>query len=137
MTAQILISAVMMLALGAGIAAAQGLPARIHDRITTFAGDPARGIAASEDPKAVFTLHSAHKEAGRPWADAIWVRRAETGVSYLSRAYDCAAGTYRWLGEAREIGRISLSVTSVEQTAPRRLVPGTIEYQLARHACAL
>ncbi|NNU81843.1 hypothetical protein HMH01_15505 [Halovulum dunhuangense] len=135
--AGLILPAAILLTLGLSMAMAQGLPVRIHDGIRTFAGDPNRVVAATQDPPSRITLYSAHKEGGRPWADAIWVRQTPEGRSFLSRAYDCEAGTYRWLGEAARLGQISLSVSSVAQTAPRRLEPGTVEYDLARHACAL
>lgn len=131
------VSAGILLSLGAGLAAAQGLPVRIHKEIRSFSGNPAQVIATTDAPPARYTLYSAHKEGGRPWADAIWARRDAGGVTYLSRAYDCAAGTFRWLGEAARIDRISLSVRSIDQIRPQPLTPGTLEYLLARHACAL
>lgn len=110
------------------------LPVKTYPEITTFRGSD-RAVAS--DGAAVYTLYTAQKEGGRPWAGAVFVKRMGGQVSYLSRAYDCAAGTWRWLGEAARLDRISQSVTSLDQTRRRALTPGSIEYQLAYYACAL
>ncbi|MSU88930.1 hypothetical protein GE300_04740 [Rhodobacteraceae bacterium 2CG4] len=110
------------------------LPVKTYPEITTFGGSDAP-VAA--DGQAVYQLYSAQKEAGRPWVGAVFVRRMGGAATYLSRAYDCAAGTWRWLGEAARPDRISLSVTSLDQTRRRALVPGSIEHRLAHYACAL
>lgn len=110
------------------------LPVKTYKTITTFRGS--NQVVASGGG-AVYTLYSAQKEGGRPWAGAVFVKRQDGKATYLSRAYDCASGTYRWLGEYSRPDQISLSVTSLSQTQRRALQPGTIEYQLAYYACAL
>ncbi len=137
-TALLLAAALAVAGLAAAAAQAPGaglLPVRIHERIATFRGDGDTVIARSDGGE--YLLYSAHKEGGRPWADAIFVRRDRDGVTYLSRAYDCAAGTWRWMGEHDDITRISRSVGSIADIRPRPVEPGTVEHALARHVCAL
>lgn len=110
------------------------LPVKTYKKITTFRGS--NQVVASGGG-AVYTLYSAQKEGGRPWAGAVFVKRQGGKATYLSRAYDCSTATYRWLGEYSRPDQISLSVTSLNQTRRRALQPGTIEYQLAYYACAL
>lgn len=128
---------VAALILGATAAAAQGLPVKTYGDITSFRGNRAAVIAVTDAPPARYTLLSAHKEARRPWADAVIRRESPEGVSFLSRAYDCANATYRWLGEAASPARLSLSVTDLRQLGDRPLLPGTIEHRLAAYVCAL
>ena len=130
-----LISAVVLLLSLGQSAQSQTLPVRVHKEIKTFRGDPDRTIAV--EGAARYTLLSAHKEGGRPWADAIWLRQSPEGETMLSRGYDCARDLYRWLGEAKDFRGISLSVRSIEQTRYRPLTPGTLEHRLAAHACGL
>jgi len=110
------------------------LPVRIYPRIMAFNGNPGRAILRT--PEARYTLVSAHKEAGRPWADAVMTRETRAGRILLSRAYDCAAATFRWLGEGPSYRAMTASVRP-EQTGDRRLRPGTVEFELARYVCAL
>ena len=116
-------------------AAAQGLPVKIHRDITAFQGD--KNAAILVDGATRYALVSAHKEGGRPWADAVFWRVTDGQVTWMNRRYDCAAGTYRWLGEAEDYAGMSRSVTSLEELRDRPLQPGTVEYALAHHVCGL
>ncbi|MEO0912040.1 MAG: hypothetical protein AAFY59_03495 [Pseudomonadota bacterium] len=119
----------------ASAAVAQGLPVKVHSKVKSWKGDRATVIASA--PGEAYTLVSAHKEGGRPWADALFEKQTASGKVLVSRAYDCANATYRWLGEARTYRGLSLSVTSLEQVRDRRLQAGTVEYALARYVCGL
>lgn len=130
----VLVCCALLLSFGLS-AQAQTLPVRIHKEIKTFAGSDTRVVAVDGADR--YTLVSAHKEGGRPWADAIWAKRGPDGVTLLSRGYDCANDIYRWLGEARDFRGISRSVSSPGQTRQRRLTPGSIEHRLAAYACGL
>ena len=114
---------------------AQALPVKTYRTIKSWTGDRATVVARTVD--ATYTLVSAHKEAGRPWADALFEKRSADGTLLVSRAYDCANATYRWLGEAATYRGLSLSVTSLEQVRDRKIEAGTVEHQLARYVCAL
>ncbi|MEO0386773.1 MAG: hypothetical protein AAF281_04470 [Pseudomonadota bacterium] len=128
-------AATLLLLMVAGAGAAETLPVKTYPRITSFAGDRTTVIAV--DGPAQFTLISAHKEAGRPWADALFERRDNAGRMLVARAYDCAAATFRWMGEAERFRGLSLSITSMDQIRDRPLLPGTVEFRLARYVCAL
>ncbi|MEM1266012.1 MAG: hypothetical protein AAGI50_08360 [Pseudomonadota bacterium] len=116
-------------------ALAEGLPVKTYPRITSFEGDGRTVIAT--DGAAAYTLVSAHKEAGRAWADALYERTEDGTTTLVARAYDCAAATYRWMGEAPRYRELSLSVTSMDQLRDRPLFPGTIEHRLAAYVCGL
>lgn len=119
----------------AGTAAmAQTLPVKIHRQIASFEGNP-RAVILERDG-ARYALVSAHKEAGRPWADALFWRYRDGDRTLISRAYDCAAGTYRWLGEGKDFQEMSASVRP-GQTGDRLLEPGSTEFALAHHVCGL
>jgi hypothetical protein len=116
---------------------AQGaVPVRVHSQDKLW-----RGLAAIEVPEDTghsYAMHQAYKVARKPWADMIVRREAADGsVMYLSRTYDCEAGTWRWLGEAERLGLLSQSVTAVGQTGPRAIEAGTVEGRLAAFACGL
>ena len=117
--------------------AAADLPVKVYKEGRSFRGSSETVIPVPGEPENRYLLHSAYKVGGRPWADMIAVRTNAGGFTYLSRTYDCARGTVRWLGEGRELGKLSLAVTSVAQTAPRALRPGTTEYALAAYVCGL
>ncbi|QHQ34626.1 hypothetical protein [Algicella marina] len=116
-------------------AVAQALPVKTYREIKAWKGDRVTVVASA--PGEAFTLVSAHKEAQRPWADALFERNTAEGKTLVRHAYDCANATYRWMGEARRFRDLSLSITSMDQMRDRRLEPGTVEYQLARYVCAL
>lgn len=127
--------ALFALILMASAAMAQSLPVKTYPKIKSWKGDRATVIATADN--AAYTLVSAHKEGGRPWADALFEKQTAAGKVLVSRAYDCANATYRWLGEAPTYRGLSLSVTSLDQVRDRRLQAGTVEYALARYVCAL
>ncbi|MHA3914733.1 hypothetical protein [Halovulum sp. GXIMD14793] len=115
-------------------AAAQGLPVKSYSKNTAFQGNPRVVILDREG--AQYALVSAHKEAGRPWADALFYRYRDDTRTLMNRAYDCAAGTYRWLGEGKDFPSMSAAVKP-SQTGDRQLQPGSVEYALARYVCGL
>ncbi len=125
----------LLLLLTASLAAAQPLPVKTYPTIRAFQGE--RDAVIARDEVAEYVLVSAHKEGGRPWADALFERRSAEGRMLVNRAYDCAAGTYRWMGEARTFRGLSLSVKSLDQVRDRRLESGSVEYALARYVCGL
>lgn len=131
-----LLSAVgLTLMLGAA-AAAQTLPVKTYREITSFRGDTNRIITSTDNPSARYSLYSGHKEAGRPWADIVVRKDSDAGTLYLSRAYDCAAGTYRVLGQSTKLTELSRNMTPA-QARDRLLEPGTLEYKFAFFACGL
>lgn len=133
MTSMLTVS-MLTIALGATAAMAQSLPVKIHKDIKSFRGDV--NVVIAEDGGARYTMFSGHKEAGRPWADMIIRKDNGTAVTYLSRAYDCAAATYRVLGQSSRLGQLSRGMTPA-QARDRALEPGTLEYTFARFACGL
>lgn len=125
---------VLTLALGAGALMAQSLPVKIHNEIKSFRGGP--NVVITETGNTRYSMFSGHKEAGRPWADIVIRKETEGRVTYLSRAYDCAAATYRVLGQSTKLTELSRNMTP-GQAQDRVLEPGSLEFVFARYACGL
>ena len=117
-------------------ATAEGLlPVKVHPRIKAFRGGPS--VIVAQDGATVYSLVSGHKEARRPWADVILRKTGPDGQSFVARAFDCAAGTVRRLGEGRTVRDIPLSITDLAQLRDRPVVPGSVDHAIGRYVCAL
>ncbi len=124
------------LLLGTGMVWAQTLPVKTYREGRSFQGDTRSVIPVPEAPEARYSLLSAYKVARRPWADIVVRRDDANGTWYLSRTYHCDQDIMRDLGEGENTRRLSEHTRS-GQAAAQRLVPGTIEYSIARYACGL
>ncbi len=114
------------------------VPVKVYNADKIWRGGPKVEIALPATDGSAYSLVSVYKVGGKPWADLVARREApDGGVTYLSRTYDCAHGTWRWLGEGNTLGAMTAAVASVGQTGPRAIEPGTVEGGLAAFACGM
>lgn len=133
---QALLSLLAIALLGSSAAFAQSLPVKTYSDGRIFNGNRNNVIPVPEAPEARYSLLSAYKVGRRPWADIVVRRDTAQGTWFLSRTYRCDQGIYRKLGEGNNTRMLS-EHTRPGQAKPLRLIPGTIEFSIARYACGL
>ena len=131
-----LILAFGLILLGSTVVA-QNLPVKIYETGKKFRGSDTQPVLRVNKPLAVYYYVNGYKVGGRPWADAMWRKVTPEGTKFLSRTYDCAAGTWRNLGEGRAASTVSLSIEDLETVRDREARSGTAEFALAKFACGL
>ena len=133
---QTLLSLLAIATFGASTALAQALPVKTYEEGRIFQGNRNTVIPVPEAAEARYSLLSAYKVGRRPWADIVVRRDTAEGTWFLSRTYICDQNIYRELGEGND-PRILSANTRPGQAQAKRLVPGTIEFSIARYACGL
>lgn len=131
-----LLSLLAIAVFGSSAALAQALPVKTYKDGRIFNGTTDHVIPVPEAPDARYSLLTAYKVGRRPWADIVVRRDTAEGTWFLSRTYRCDQGIYRELGEG-DNPRILSATTHPGQAQAQRLVPGTIEFSIARFACGL
>ncbi len=131
-----MILTLLFFVLGTLALSAQSLPVKVYAEGRQYRGDT-RNVVVRVGNSRIISLVSAYKLGGRPWADAVFRSDTRDGrTSYISRAYDCARGTMRALGEGASLA--TMSVATKPRDAAERPVPDSgIERAMARYACGL